>query len=127
MSPAAASAGLGVDILDVARLERALERRPRLAARIFHPGELAAAAAHRRPGRLLATRVCAKEAALKALGLGGLRLREVERLDGAEEHPRLGVHGAAAARAREAGLELSVSLSHEREVAVAVVLASTRP
>ena len=42
--------GVGLDLLDIARLERALERRPALAARLFSADELAYAAAHARPG-----------------------------------------------------------------------------
>ena len=118
-----AATGIGVDLLEIRRLERALERRPRLRERIFHSGELRLAAAHRRPGRQLASRFCAKEAALKALGLSGMRMRDVEVVGGGSEPPRLVLHGRAAEAAREAGVGLSVSLSHERELAVAVVLA----
>jgi holo-[acyl-carrier protein] synthase len=117
-------AGVGVDLLEIARLEAALERRPRLRERVFHPGELELADRHRRPARQLATRFCAKEAALKALGVGGLRLHEVEVLGGGDSPPRIRLHGGVAEAARAAGIRLSVSLSHEREVAVAVVLAS---
>ena len=116
--------GVGVDLLEIARLEVALDRHPRLRERIFHRGELELADRHRRPARQLATRFCAKEAALKALGLGGMRLREVEVVGGGSRPPQIRLHGGAAEAARAAGAALSVSLSHEREVAIAVVLAS---
>lgn len=116
--------GVGVDLLEIARLEAALARHPRLRERVFHPGELELADRHRTPSRQLATRFCAKEAALKALGLGGLGLRDVEVLGGGRNAPRIRLHGAAARAAEASGLALSVSLSHEREVAVAVVLAT---
>jgi len=115
--------GIGVDVLEVGRLERALERHPRLRQRIFRPGELAFADRHARPGRQLAARFCAKEAALKALGLGLAGMRDVEILGGGGEPPRLVLHGCAEAAARDAAVTLAVSLSHEREVAVAVVSA----
>ena len=115
---------LGIDVLDVGRLEAALERHPRLRDRIFHRAELELADRHRRPARQLATRFCAKEAALKALGLGGMRLREVEVVGGGSGAPGIRLHGAAAEAAADRRLVLSVSLSHERDVAAAVVLAT---
>jgi len=70
-------AALGIDLIEIDRVERALERRPRLAERLFRPGELAACADRARPGRHLAARFAAKEAAIKALG-GGCGPRDVE-------------------------------------------------
>lgn len=117
--------GIGVDLIEIARLERALERRPGLRRRIFRPGELEYASRHRRPGRHLAARFAAKEAALKALGLGGLRLGEIEVAGGGDRPPQLILHGSAAAAAASHGVELAVSLSHSRELAIAAV--TTRP
>ena len=116
---------IGVDLIEIERLERALERRPGLRTRIFRQRELDYADAHRRPGRHLAARFAAKEAALKALGLGGLRLIEVEVTGGGSEPPELVLHGSAAAAAATQGVELEVSLSHSRELAVATV--ASRP
>ena len=62
---------------------------------------------------------------MKALGLGGLRLAEVEVVGGGSEPPRLVLHGSAAEAARRDGLALEVSLSPSREIAAAVV--SARP
>jgi holo-[acyl-carrier protein] synthase len=115
---------VGVDLLEIERLERALERHPRLAERIFTDGELGYARARSRPGRHLAARFCAKEAAVKALGTGPFGLREVEVVGPAP--PRLELSGSAAAAAGERGVDLEVSLSHAREMAVAVVVASPR-
>ncbi len=122
-----AAPGIGIDVIEIARLERALERRPRLRERIFSPAEIEHASAHRRPARRLAARFAAKEAALKALGIGGLRLHEVEVVGGGDEPPRLVLHGDTGAVARRQGVELAVSLSHEREVAVAVVIGRPGP
>ncbi|MGB6426281.1 MAG: 4'-phosphopantetheinyl transferase superfamily protein, partial [Solirubrobacterales bacterium] len=60
----------GVDLIEIERLERALERRPRLAERLFSEGELIYANARGRPARHLAARFAAKEAAFKAIGTG---------------------------------------------------------
>ena len=118
-----AAPGIGIDLIEIERLERALARRPGLADRVFSAAELAFAAERRRPARHLAARFAAKEAALKALGLGGLRLAEVEVAGGGDEPPRLVLSGSAAAAAAAAEIELEVSLSHSRELAVAAVRA----
>jgi holo-[acyl-carrier protein] synthase len=117
---------VGIDVIEIERVERALERRPQLAGRVFSPAELAACRARPRPGRHLAARFAAKEAALKALGLGGLRLHEVEVVGGGTEAPRLVLSGSAARAAERQGVELSVSLSHSRELAAAAVVAERR-
>lgn len=115
--------GIGFDLIEIERLERAMERRPRLAERIFSRAEIEFAAGRRRPGRHLAARFAAKEAAQKALGLGGLRMHEIEVEGGGDEAPRLVLRGAAAEAAREAGVSLSVSITHSRELAAAAVVA----
>lgn len=114
---------VGIDLIEIERLERALERRPALAERIFSVAELAFARERAHPAQHLATRFAAKEAALKSLGLGGLRLHEVEVVGGGDEAPRLELHGHAAAVAADRGVALEVSLTHAREVAGAVVIA----
>lgn len=120
MSRSPGAPGLGIDLIEIDRVERALERRPRLAARLFRPGELAACADRARPARHLAARFAAKEAAIKALG-GGFPPRDVEVVGGPA--PRLRLHGRAAALAAERGVELVVSLTHSRDNGAAVVLA----
>ena len=115
--------GIGIDLIEIERLERAIERRPGLAERVFSEAELSYARTHRRPGRPLAARFAAKEAALKALGIGGLRLHEVEVEGGGDSAPRLRLHGTVAEVAAREGLSLSVSLTHSQEHAAAVVRA----
>jgi holo-[acyl-carrier protein] synthase len=114
-------AGVGIDLIEVERIERALERRPRLGPRLFTAGELAYAERTRRPGRHLAARFAAKEATIKALAARRLAPSEVEVVG--SRPPRLELHGRAAALARERGVELEVSLTHSRELAAAVVVA----
>jgi holo-[acyl-carrier protein] synthase len=112
---------VGVDVLEIDRLERALARRPRLAERLFTEGERAYAAGRGRPGQHLAARFCAKEAVAKALGLRVWSFRDVEVLGG-DGPPRVRLHGAAAARAAELGVEVHVSLTHTRRDAAAVAI-----
>jgi holo-[acyl-carrier protein] synthase len=111
--------GVGIDLIEIARVERALERRPRLAERLFTRAELEYAADRARPGRHLAARFAAKEAVVKALGMRGLASAEIEVVAG--EPPSIRLSGRAAEAAR--GRELSISLTHSRESAAAVAFA----
>jgi holo-[acyl-carrier protein] synthase len=113
--------GVGIDMLEIERLERALERRPKLALRLFTDGERAYAASRARPAQHLAARFCAKEAVAKALGLRTWSFRDVEIVGGGES-VELSLHGAAQQRAREIGANVSVSLTHARETAAAVAV-----
>jgi holo-[acyl-carrier protein] synthase len=114
---------VGIDLIEIARLERALERRPRLAERLFTQAELELARPRLRPGRHLAARFAAKEAAIKALGVA-VPAREIEVEGGGREAPRLHLHGTAAELIAERGVELQLSVTHSRDMAAAVVLAS---
>lgn len=118
--------GVGTDLVDIDRFRRVLARTPRLADRVFTDTERAYAGSARDPVPRLAARFAAKEAALKALGvgLGGARFAEieVERRSGGE--PALLVRGSAALRARERGVEgFLVTLSHTDHLAQATVIA----
>lgn len=114
--------GVGIDLIEIARIERALERRPSLAERLFRPDELAFARGRRRPGRHLAARFAAKEAAVKALGGEPLALRDIEVVGGGGKPPRLRLHGGAAVAAEKLDGELQVSLTHSGDHAAAVVV-----
>jgi holo-[acyl-carrier protein] synthase len=113
--------GVGLDLLDIQRFERALERRPRLRERLFTDGERGYAAGRARPGMHLAARFCAKEAVAKALGLTGWSFRDVE-VVATEAAPLVRLSGNAARRAEELGVTASVSLTHTDTVAGAVAL-----
>lgn len=113
--------GVGIDLLDVARLERALERRPGLAQRLFTDDERAYAAGHVRPGLHLAARFCAKEAVAKALGLTRWSFRDVE-VVATGAAPRVRLSGEAARRADELGVTAAVSLTHTDTTAGAVAM-----
>jgi len=115
--------GVGIDLLEIGRLERALERHPRLAERVFTAAEREYAAARVRPGRHLAARFAAKEAVVKALGLrGGFGLGEIEVLAGEPPTVRLSGRAAAAAGNRR----IDISLTHSRDNAAAVAVAEPR-
>jgi holo-[acyl-carrier protein] synthase len=121
MEAFAAIPGIGIDLIEVERIEGALERRPGLAERLFTCAELEYASARARPGRHLAARFAAKEAALKALGLGGMRMGQIEVTGGGDGPPGLRLSGDAAAVAERERVRLTVSLTHSRELAAAAV------
>ncbi len=112
---------VGLDLLEIDRLERALERRPRLAERLFTPGERAYAAGKARPGQHLAARFCAKEAVAKALGLEAWAFRDVE-LVATGAAPDVRLSGAAAERAEQLGATVAVSLTHTDTTAGAAAI-----
>jgi len=113
---------VGLDLLEIDRLERALARRPGLAERLFTDGERAYAATSGRPARHLAARFCAKEAVSKALAMDVLRPREIEVVGGGDGPPSVRLHGAAAARAAELGARVHISLTHTKTMAGAVAV-----
>ena len=114
--------GVGLDLLEIERLERALERRPGLADRLFTAQELAYASGRARPGQHLAARFCAKEAVTKALGLDVFRPQEIEVVRDEAGAPSVLLSGRAADRATELGAEVRISLTHTRTTAGAVAV-----
>ena len=112
---------IGLDLLEIERLEQALRRRPRLAERLFTDAERAYAAERARPGQHLAARFCAKEAVAKALGMSGWSFRDVEIL-ATPAGPQARLSGRVAARANALGAEVAVSLTHTGVTAGAAAL-----
>ncbi|MDP9344381.1 MAG: holo-ACP synthase [Actinomycetota bacterium] len=112
---------IGLDLLDIDRLERALARRPGLAERLFTDAERAYAAAQARPAQHLAARFCAKEAVSKALAMDVLRPRDIE-VHGSGGPPRVRLHGSVAERARELDVVVHLSLTHTATTAGAVAM-----
>ena len=116
--------GVGLDVVDIGRFREVLARRPAIGQRLFTDGERALAASRRDPVPALAVRFAAKEAVMKALGvgLGAFSFQEVEVLRRPSGAPELHVTGAAAALAREQGVTAwQLSLSHSNATAAAVV------
>ena len=108
-------------MLEIDRLERALERRPRLVERLFTDGERAYADARPRPARHLAARFCAKEAVAKALGVSEWSFDDVE-VVAAGGPPHVRLCGRLADRARELEVDPVISLTHTRTTAGATAL-----
>ncbi len=108
---------VGIDLLEIERMERALERRPGLESRIFTDGERAYAECRARPGQHLAARFCAKEAVAKALRLEVWSHHDIE-VVGEGAQTRIALHGALA----ELGVQVDISLTHSKVTAGAVAL-----
>jgi holo-[acyl-carrier protein] synthase len=113
---------IGLDLLEIDRLERALERRPRLAERLFTDAERSYAAGKARPAQHLAARFCAKEAVAKALSLEGWCFSDVE-VVATGGAPGVRLSGAAERRAGELGVDVTLSLTHSERTAGAVAVA----
>lgn len=121
-------AGIGVDIVEVSRVAQALERQgDRFAARVFTPGEIAECwPSEQQRCRRLAARFAAKEAALKALGIGlrGVSWQEIEVVKDSLGKPSLRLTGRLAEIAAAQGVTaMHLSLSHCKEYALAQVVA----
>ena len=121
---------IGHDLVDVARLTRAIQERPqRWQDRIFTEAEWERADARPDKYAVLAARFAAKEATFKALGTGwgkGVAWRDVEVIGGGRTAPALSLRGVAATVAEDAKLDLHLSISHTDELASAVVMALPR-
>ena len=119
--------GIGIDVVETARLTRALTAHgSRFEERVFTAGELADSANRRDRTQALAGRFAAKEACLKALSTGifdGVSLRQAELVSSETGAPQLRLTGALAERARLRGVRsVYVSVTHEVGIAAAVVL-----
>jgi holo-[acyl-carrier protein] synthase len=118
--------GVGIDAVDVDRFRRTLARTPRLVDRLFTADERAYASRSSDPTERLAARFAAKEAVMKALGvgLGAFAFNDVEVERAASGAPTLVLRGSAGALAADRGVrEWKVSLSHTAHIAEAVVIA----
>lgn len=118
--------GIGVDVVDIERFRRSLERTPSMRTRLFTAVELAYVAPKADPVPSLAARFAAREAVMKALGLGlgafGFHDVWVERTEAGV--PSLALAGPAAQIAEQAGVRRwHLSLTHSDLVAVAYVIA----
>jgi holo-[acyl-carrier protein] synthase len=118
--------GIGVDLVDIQRFRRSLERTPSMRTRLFTEVELAYVEPQADPVPSLAARFAAREAVMKALGVGlgafGFHDAWVERA--ASGRPSLSLAGRAAELAAEAGVVTwHLSLTHGDLMAAAYVVA----
>jgi holo-[acyl-carrier protein] synthase len=112
---------IGIDVIEVDRIERALARTPKLQSRLFTSAEIDYATEHARPAIHLAARFCAKEAVAKALALDAWAFQDVE-VVATGAAPQVRLSGAAAERAAQLGKHPHISLTHTRQTAAAVAI-----
>ena len=118
--------GIGIDIVEISRIEKALNRRRHFAERLFTPGEIDYCLNRNCPAKHFAVRFAAKEAVAKALGTGfrgGVSWREIEVLRDGYGRPMVELSGQTAKVAALKGHDLillSVSFDRERAIAVAI-------
>ncbi len=121
--------GLGTDLIEIARIKESIERHgERFLHKVFTEGEIAYCLSKKiNSAESFAARFAAKEAGAKALGTGisrGVSWKELEVRRETGERPTLHLSGRAAERAAQMGVRtLSLSLTHSRDVAMAVVVA----
>ncbi len=116
-------AGIGVDVVDLARFARSIERTPRLRERLFTVAE------RRLPVHSLAARFAAKEALIKALGGSeGVRWHDMEIVADEEGNPGFVLHNTVERDVRERGIaRIHVSMTHDAGVATAFVVTERVP
>ena len=124
-----ARAGIGVDIVEIARMESILKRTPSFATRVFTDEERAYCESSNRPAAHYACRFAAREAVLKALGTGfssGIGRRDVSVSRDAFGKPVAVLNGRALEIAQDLGIvEVAISLSFTNDVAVANAMTIT--
>lgn len=119
--------GIGIDLCEIARMERVLQQKRGFLTRYFTPEEQAYILARGKMGaQSLAAMFAAKEALLKALGVGlsgGISMQEIQVLHEDTGRPLLQLHGKATEKlAALGGQKIHVSLCHEAGMAAAVVV-----
>jgi holo-[acyl-carrier protein] synthase len=115
---------VGVDLIEIERIRRALERYPGFRERCFTQAEQAYCDSRKNPAQSYAGRFAGKEAVGKALGLGVARAfawREIEIVG--RPKPSVTLHGRAARLAERLGADgIDLSMTHSRELAAAVAV-----
>jgi holo-[acyl-carrier protein] synthase len=119
--------GVGTDLIEIARIAQSVDRYgERFLHRVFTPREIAYCQRKKSSAESFAARFAAKEAGAKALGTGisrGIGWLELEVARAPGERPILQLTGRAADRARSLGVaRISLSLTHSRDQALAVVI-----
>ena len=119
--------GLGVDICEIARMERALGRHPTMRPRVFTTEEIAYCDGKARPAESYAGRFAAREAVIKALGgYRGKRWQDISVTRHPSGAPIIALTGNAKRRADALGItRVMITFTHEKTSAVAFAVAVT--
>lgn len=117
--------GVGIDIIEIERIEKALKKTPRFRFRLFTERERAECESKSDPVSSFAARFAAKEAVFKALGVGcSLGWSSVEVVSDKWGCPQVYLQGKAVETSVKLGVQgIKVSLTHSRQYAAAVAIA----
>ncbi len=117
--------GIGIDLIEVERIRKQLERSDRFINRIFTPDEIVYCESKKNRAQNFAARFAAKEAFFKALGTGwrgGLAFNQVEVVNDSLGKPEIRLHGKAEKLIAEKNItNICVSLTHLKDFASAIV------
>jgi holo-[acyl-carrier protein] synthase len=118
--------GLGIDMIETARIANSIAKESGFRELVFSPGEIAYCEAKADKSQYYAARFAAKEAFLKALGTGwknGTAFNEIEITNDGSGKPEIRLLGETLNTIREMAIgKISVSLSHLKDIAAAVVI-----
>jgi holo-[acyl-carrier protein] synthase len=117
--------GLGVDLCEIERIERAIARHPTFRDRVFTPEEIAYCDSKARPAESYAGRFAAREATIKALGgYRGKRWQDISVSRHPSGAPQIALTGNAKQRADALGIDrILITFTHEKTNAVAFAVA----
>jgi holo-[acyl-carrier protein] synthase len=117
--------GLGVDLCEIARMERAISRHPTLRERVFTPEEIAYCESRARPAESFAGRFAAREAKIQALGgYRGRGWKDISVSRHPSGAPMIRLDGNAKRRADALGVtDVLITFTHEKTNAVAFAIA----
>ncbi|HBQ29371.1 hypothetical protein HX99_03975 [Peptococcaceae bacterium SCADC1_2_3] len=123
--------GVGTDLIKICRINRLMQKYPQqFLNRVFTAGEIAFCRARLNAAAGLAVRFAAKEAVRKALSIGGAKgcsWRDIEIISRPDGKPAVKLHNKTAALAAQQGVgDILISLSHEKELALAFAMAIRR-
>ena len=117
--------GIGTDLIEIVRIQRAIEKNPHFMERVYTANEIAYCQRKKNVWQSFAARFAAKEAVSKALGtgIGPVGLMEIEILNAENGQPKLVLHGKALQLAADRNIQrVHISLSHSEAYAMATAV-----
>lgn len=118
--------GIGTDLVELERFRQTLERTPGIKSRSFTEAEQVYSDAKNDPTERYAARWAAKEAVMKAMGvgLGEVAMVDIEVVKADNGAPAIMLHNTAADKARELGIsEILITMTHTASLAQAIAVA----
>lgn len=117
--------GIGTDLIEIVRIQRAIEKNPHFMERVYTANEIAYCQRKKNAWQSFAARFAAKEAVSKAFGtgIGPVGLMEIEILNAENGQPKVVLHGKALQLAADRNIQrVHISLSHSEAYAMATAV-----